>query len=332
MTLFFKQNTHQSTNTLVLHPGWVEIEGRGDYAIAILIIDRFLSTQNHSLDNLSKVLLSHPTWTLERKKSEALLTPFQYMQGLCFNTNLHQLISAIATVLNHLAIESIFNHAWYFQDLLTQTPHVLLEIQDNPSVLNPWISQALQFALPFDWCISETMNKKSIPRYHAQEKNVDPLSMILLHKDNTTYTLGTVVRFSLYFNNLTSIKIPPCVFSDELIEHISHQIKASHRLIHQKKSDILDVFSTTQDRLKKYIDKESISEKDLIDMYSDYLSKQTMKHLKNNPSPCHFKCGFPPVPKTTRLIDELQFALAQAITFGEIHDFTQKMQHRAEKI
>lgn len=324
---FFKTENIQATNATTANLTLVHLNGRGDYAIAMSIIDKFISIQHHKSDDLARVLLSHPMCEFKRLNSDDLLTPAQYMRSVCLSIAPNILVGTLATLLNHIAIEAILKNPLHFQDLIMGQPEVLLNLQKKPALLNPWIAEALRLSLPISLSIAETRNNKTIAKHTPQPTPFSTNLMISKHQDNNLYYLATHIKSARHFNGLTANEIKPCVFSQTLISTMEQRIKAVQETIKIHQIDFKDHLASIQLRLHKYINKESISEDGLITLYTQVLSSRASASSSDRNKSMTSDVVFPQTRQTT-LTDELEQAIAHAIAHGEINDFTRKLQHR----
>ena len=324
---FFKTETNHAPVSSTTHLALIQLNGRGDYAISIALIDKFLSTQYNKLDELARVLLTHASCEFKRLKSDDLLTPSQYMRSLCLKTDPHLLIGSIATVLNHIAIETILKNPIHFQDLIIQRPDALINIEKKPSQLNPWIAQALNLSLPISVSIDETKNNRTIPKYIAKTSPGATSLMISKHQEGNTSYLAANIKLSSHFKGLTASKIQPCVFSQALINSLEMLIETAEESIKAHQIDLKERFGAIKLRLQKYVNKEAVTEEDLINIYTQALSSRVNTY-SSEISKLMLSDGFPQT-KQTSLSDELKEAIAAAIARGELNDFTRKLQHHA---
>ena len=325
---FFKHDRF-STDTNTQTPNLIHMNNRGDYAIALLVIDTFISSKNSAYDNLARILLSHAECDFSRKKTDVLITPAKYMRTLCLETDHHILIGSIAKLLNHIAIETILDNAWDFRTLLTKNSnaHELLKIFINPIELNPWLFKALKIALPMDICVLKTENRKTIPHINGSN-TLQSNTKIILHRDEDVYLIATIVNSHEYFKGLCIDKIPPYKLSLGFFETITERLQKQILFITDKQQNLHERKSSTQKRLKKHIKKAELTEADLISIYSEILSKNiTCAHYELSKSRC-YSHSFP-IKTNDSLTDELEEAIAFAIASGELHDFTQNMQHNS---
>ena len=341
-TRFFNQGTSAKKIPPVIKPGIIPA-GRGELAIAMIIIDRFLSPSVRAEDELAQNLLSklnlfhdYPKYPRPHAASE-FLTPTKYMHQLCLESHrsdyLNQLIFSLSATLKRIAIDEIFTNLKYYQHMIVTLKKPLdKNLIQSAYGLNALLSHALSRAIGLNLTQIETRGNKTLPKKTPSlSSNTPPPSLVIHWQDDCCY-INAYVQFSDWFSNVNPEKIKSFLAAIEekytevmQNETTTHDIEAHENQLRVQYEEI---------RLNLYnlIKNENLTDEQIKNLYIESLNQSNTEHGSQHFFEYLYR-DKPINPRAyakeqalyqTRVLDKIIDACAQRIVLGDMPNITSK--------